>query len=132
MHKLVPFLGLPLVLALSGCLPLERAHACRALAQAIGQTFGEERPLGTDKDVQRFVTELESLEKQIGAWVSESIWQGSELTVFEVELGVLSRTLKEFPNSTPTVEGQFGRRIGESVRRLKQSAERLRTFCAAP
>lgn len=117
---------------LSGCMSLERASACREFASALEPTFGHERPLRTSEDVTQLVQELEALDRRIEPWTSRAAWQGSELTVFEVELGVFRATLQEIPSSGPKMEGHIGRRIGESVRRLKHSAERLRTFCAAP
>lgn len=106
--------------------------ACRDLAEAMQKTFGEPRPLTTPGDVQQLTTELEELELRLASWSSKPIWQGSELSVLEVELGVLANGLKEFPDSDPTLEGHHGRKIGESVKRLKTIAERLRTFCSAP
>lgn len=131
LKKLAPVLAL-FVFAVPSCLNLERASACRELARAIEPTFGQERPLNTDADVGQLIQELNALEARIEPWTGDPIWQGSELTVFDVELGVLKETLAEMPSSGPQMKGHFGRRIGESVRRLKQSAERLRTFCAAP
>lgn len=126
------FLALAGLLLVPGCLSYERAQACRELSVSLKESFGTVRTLESAEDVKGFVSELEALETRLEPWLAAPTWQGSDLTVFSVELGVLKKILAEIPPRTPKQNGTQGRRVDESVRRLTESAERLRLFCAAP
>lgn len=130
--KGLPSFALAGLLLVPGCLNVERAQACREFSSSLKESFGKERTLESAEDVKGFVGELEALEARIEPWLASSTWQGSDLTVFSVELGVLKKALSEFPPRTPKQNGTLGRRVSDSVRRLEESAERLRTFCSAP
>jgi hypothetical protein len=130
--KGLPTVALAGLLLVPGCLNVERASACRELSASLKESFGTERTLETAEDVKGFVAELEALEARIEPWLTSPTWQGSDLTVFSVELGVLKKALSAVPPRPPTTEGPFGRRISDSVRRLEESAGRLRIFCSAP
>ncbi len=130
--KSLPSFALAGLLLVPGCLNIERAQACREFSASLKESFGKERTLESAEEVKGFVTELEALEARLEPWLASSIWQGSDLTVFSVELGVLKKALSEIPPRTPKQNGTLARRVNDSVRRLEESAERLRTFCSAP
>src|SRR5690606_41708515 len=85
--KGLPTVALAGLLLVPGCLNVERASACRELSASLKESFGTERTLETAEDVKGFVAELEALEARIEPWLTSPTWQGSDLTVFSVELG---------------------------------------------